>query len=83
VGVFMMPRIGENWEEQIRALKPGWNTYGAPEVTEDAIETVKWVFVIPCNDGGIQLELHLHGVDFELIIDPSGRPRSVSFDMKR
>lgn len=63
--------------ERLRALKPGWDSYGGSPITEAAIKTAEVLLAktpqaVPCNDGGIQFEWHCGGIDFEFQIGPDG-----------
>lgn len=62
--------------DELGSLEKDWNSYGAPPISAAAIETAsKWldhVFVGPMNDGGIQIEWHMAGLDFEIEIKADG-----------
>lgn len=75
-----MPQISEDWQGALRALTVGWNSYDAAPISEKAIEAVKWFCVTPTTEGGIQLERHGYGQDFEMEIAPDGRIKSVYFE---
>jgi hypothetical protein len=72
---------------QIKALlnlPSNWNSYGAPPIRKDLADAA-CAFVnavlhddsplpsaVPTSWGGIQLEWHIHGIDFEVnVIDPA------------
>lgn len=65
------PTIKEDWESALRASKAA--------ITDQAIQTARAVYVVPCDDGGIQIELHAGGCDFELEIEPDGRVSGIIF----
>ena len=61
---------------RIAVLPENWDSYGAPRVSADAIRrAARWlesVAVVPCSDGGVQLEWHSDGVDFEIVFSANG-----------
>ena len=67
--------------DQYAALEPGWNSYDAAPITPAAIaaarafvrETpaVPW-WPVPLADGGVQLEVHRDGYDFEVEVESDG-----------
>lgn len=63
------------------ALPYNWDTYGSPRISLAAIERAQaflmCVSVVPCSDGGVQLEWHQDGHDIEVKFDPSGAPAPV------
>ena len=71
------PRIVDDWQTILRGLKENWNSYGSPPITETAIEAMSNFYVVPANDGGIQLEAHFGGKDFELEISPDGKMKAM------
>ena len=68
----MAPLIGTNWAERLLALKPNWDSYGAPRISREAISTIEHFATVPCPDGGIQLEIHRDGFDIEIVVGPDG-----------
>jgi len=76
------PRIIDNWQSVLRSLKQNWNSYNSPPITEAAIEAMSNFYVVPANDGGIQLEAHFGGKDFELVITPEGKISSMFLEDK-
>ena len=62
----------------LTALRPDWDTYGAPAIRASAIAAVASFIidhaygdlsapaVVPMSDGGVQLEWHRGGVDIEI-----------------
>jgi hypothetical protein len=72
----------------LRALPPGWNSYGARPIRHDVISCVAdWMLVllkpstpapavVPRVQGGLQLEWHRSGVDLEIYVDS---PEQISF----
>ncbi len=70
--------------QRLAELPRGWDSYGAEPLSARAAERcITWVFgalpdelaapsVVPMRDGGVQLEWHRGGVDFEIAIPPSG-----------
>jgi hypothetical protein len=64
-------------------LKPGWNSYGAPQITEESIKSARDFLLIqpqpvPTSQGGVQLEWHLKGLDLELNFDKHGKITGVA-----
>lgn len=63
---------------QLTALRPNWDTYGASAIDASAAASVAEFLldhafgelsapaVVPMTDGGLQLEWHLGGLDFEI-----------------
>lgn len=67
------PLIGQQWQEQLRALKPNWDNYSASAISEAAMDTVCRFAVVPCCDGGIQLEIHQDTFGIEIEIGADGK----------
>lgn len=77
-----------NWEQQLEQLKQlpvGWDSYGASPVSNLAIDKAKSIlsvaeamgiaqlsFIVPCPDGGIQLEWDFEGKEIVLVIPRTG-----------
>ena len=63
--------------EELKALPDGWDSYGAPAldkaIVDSARQFLQRVSVVPCSDGGVQLEWHTHGIDMEIEFEPDGR----------
>ena len=72
------PTIRDDWREQLRSLKPGWDSYGGKPITEEAIAAVDTLAVVPCSNGGVQIEMHRDGWDFEVYFGPDGKMTGVS-----
>ncbi len=70
------PTLGGEWRQRLLELKPDWDSYGAKPISAAAIITLCGFSTVPCSDGGIQLEVHLHGFDVEIRIGPDGRIES-------
>jgi len=66
------PLIGQQWAARLLALKPNWDSYGAPRTSREAISTIEHFATVPCSDGGIQLEIHRDGFDIEIVVGPDG-----------
>lgn len=62
--------------ESFKGLEPNWNSYGAPVISEKAIEAAKAFFehanAVPTSQGGVQLEWHLKEADIELVFNDKG-----------
>lgn len=67
------PLLGSNWKVQLESLAAGWDSYKAPRISALAISTLEHFSVVPCNDGGIQLEVHQDSFDIEVVISPDGK----------
>jgi hypothetical protein len=67
------PLLKEDWQALLRALPPGWDTYGAPAISESAIRTLESFAAVPMGEGGIQLEVHRDGWSIEIVIGADGR----------
>lgn len=70
----------------LRSLKLNWNSYGAPAIDERCIQKAyelwrqlsgEWQ-VVPCNDGGVQLEQHRDGFDIEITVAAASAPETKS-----
>ena len=64
------------WQFDLRSLKPNWDSYGAPMISERAIDALGSFNVTPCSDGGIQLEVHADHYDIEIVVSPEGKIQS-------
>ena len=67
------PTLGTNWKRALMALPFNWDSYGAKQITPEAMAMVDAVAVVPCCHGGDQLEIHRDGYDIEIEIGPDGR----------
>jgi hypothetical protein len=68
----------------LRNLEPNWDTYGAPAIAPESIDTAIRLArflpdhampepsVVPTSGGGVQLEWHQGGFDIEVEFLPSG-----------
>ena len=70
------PTFKTDWTGELRSLKPDWDGYKASSITEEAIETLSEFSIVPCADGGLQLETHRDGFDIEIQIRPDGHIES-------
>lgn len=72
---------GEQFE-RLRQLQPNWDSYGAGPLDPRCIEGAARMLadlknagwhgpwsVVPCSNGGVQLEQHCYGIDIEITID--------------
>ena len=66
--------------KQLAELEPNWDSYGAPRIDQRCIAKAREVYyairddrlqVVPCSDGGVQLEAHYGGLDIEITISPA------------
>jgi hypothetical protein len=79
--------------EELSALDENWDGFGAIRVSASAaMSVVNFLFriaypelaapeVVPSPDGGIQVEWHTNGVDFEAIFEPEQQPRALVEDL--
>lgn len=62
---------------QLAGLSKGWDSYGGEPPTEQALDRLRGfdraLAYVPMSDGGIQVEFHALGLDFEAVIDPDGK----------
>ncbi len=60
----------------LAALSVDWDSCGSPPIDPTAIQRAKdWlagVIIVPCSDGGVQLEWHGEGNDVELVFRADG-----------
>ena len=63
------PTLSENWQRVLCDLAPGWDSYSGERITTAAIKVVESFAVVPCSDGGIQLEI---------CVSPDGKITSAS-----
>jgi hypothetical protein len=68
------PTLGMNWQSALGEIKNDW---AGRAITGDAIATLGSLAAVPCNNGGIQLQVHRDGLDIEICIEPDGRISSV------
>lgn len=58
---------------ELAALKSNWDSYKADAITPSALAAADTVTFVPCNDGGIQIEIHVgSGQQVEVFIEPCG-----------
>lgn len=67
--------------DELAALPEGWDSYGATRITPAAVEAVRGLLsvlaIVPCSSGGLQVEFHALGWDFELEVEADGSVASV------
>lgn len=72
--------------DELGNLPPNWDSYGAPEIDKKCIDRARRFFdfmsIVPCSDGGVQVEVHGGGVDMEIEFKPNGRV-SLGFEQVR
>ena len=71
----------------LRNLPQGWNGPDSPAVSEAALKTASVVLstpghAVPAHNGGIQIEWHEQGIDFEFVIAPDGREEEAAPEAK-
>lgn len=61
---------------KLEALGPNWDSYGGKAPTDEALGRLRGfdraLAYVPIGDGGIQVEFHALGLDFEAVINPAG-----------
>ena len=61
---------------RLAELKGNWDSYGGLPIDAAAMERAKaWLrnaAVVPCSDGGVQLEWHSEGCDVEIVFRADG-----------
>jgi len=67
------PIIGSNWKRTLLELQEGWDLVNAKRISAKAIAAVDETSVVPCSDGGLQLEIHRDGFDIEIEISEEGK----------
>ena len=73
--------------EDILNLPENWDSYGSEKISLAAAATAlailkvladkKKPWIVPCSDGGIQLEWHYDGLDLEIKINPDGETAGI------
>jgi hypothetical protein len=78
--------------EQLSSLDQDWDGYGAERVSASAaMGAVNFLLkiaypklaapeVVPVSDGGLQVEWHRNGIDFEVMFEPEEEPRALVED---
>jgi hypothetical protein len=65
--------------KMLRQLAPNWDSYGAKAIDPRCIDRAAVLWgqlcgdwqVVPCSDGGVQLEQHRDGLDIEITVSPA------------
>lgn len=63
--------------DELRELEPGWDSYGALRISEEAIATAKAIEYVPSAHGGLDIVLNAGGVEVEIEVDAQGRVTSI------
>ena len=71
------PLLREDWRQRLSELSTGWDSYKGAPITAAAMDTVGQFAVVPCHNGGVQMEIHRDGLDIEIEIGPDGRIQNV------
>ena len=63
--------------EELRNLKPDWDSYGAPAIDQRAIDVAEKIIsvkpqLIPCNDGGVQVDFIVNSEEYSVTLKPDG-----------
>lgn len=70
--------------EPLTRLKKNWDTYGAKPPTTKALSSalalLRFMQPVPINDGGVQIEVHACGIDFEILIGPNGVVKGICYE---
>ena len=64
--------LNQSWVKKLIALQSNWDSYGASPISIEALKTVGLFAVVPCSNGGVQLEIHRNGYDIEIEITSTG-----------
>lgn len=77
---------------RLELLQPNWDSYGAPPIYPTCILEAKVILsalrrggsigewsIVPCSDGGVQLEQHCYGKDVEITINMATQTVPASF----
>lgn len=74
------PTISDDWRSILSALPPKWDSYAAKPISRAALDAVGRIAIVPCADGGVQIELHQGGYDVEICFDAAGHIEDVFVD---
>lgn len=66
--------------EVLANLKQGWDGYDGRPITEQAMNAARHLAFVPMNNGGVQIEFHAGGIDFEIEIQPDGKVGGMFYD---
>lgn len=69
--------------DELLDLRPGWDGYGAPTPSLDAIATCRMIHYSPMSSGGVMIELHVTGGSVEIDIEPDGRMSHVAVAIRK
>lgn len=72
--------MADKFDELLR-LEPNWDSYGAPALDRRCVAKANEIYlrlpgawdVVPCSDGGVQIEQHKDGFDIEITVSPATR----------
>lgn len=64
------------------AARIAWCREQGAEITSEAERTVSNATVVPCGNGGLQLEMHSGGIDMEIEIAADGSVENVYVGME-
>lgn len=78
----MLPEQAIVWDRkltELSRLEKGWDSYDAKPPTPEALRAARGfldglglAWIVPCSDGGVQVEWHVNGVDVEVTFQPNG-----------
>lgn len=72
----MTARISDSYDKRLESfeqLKPGWDGHGSVPPSAAAIDTARYMTVVPGGDGSLQIEMHAGGIDLEIEITSEGK----------
>ena len=69
------PALRDDWQKTLSGLPYNWDSYRGVPTTHDALHSLGGFAVVPCSDGGLQLEVHKNGYDLEIYVGPDGKLR--------
>ena len=68
--------------ERLLELKENWDTYGAKKISPEAVKAARTFLeqmrVVPCCDGGVQVEVHACHADLEIEFKADGSIKAIS-----
>ena len=71
------PAVDREVVTDLASLSENWDGYGAVPISEAALRVAEAIYVVPTCNGGIQVEWHANGWDFEVEVSKAGIPVGV------
>ena len=72
-----------NYSERLASfekLEAGWDGPKSVPPTAAAINTARYMTVVPAGDGSLQIEMHAGGIDLEIEITADGKVGSIYYE---